>query len=551
MKIFEERGYTYQKHLSTGGEGEVHLLKSVDKKFVAKIFPTLSKSSVNILKTIQSLNILGIPSIHDIFDYEDKTIVIRDYVEGTTLYDEITKNEYLSLKRAKTIILKICKILRQLHNAKPKPIIYRDLKPENIMITPKGDVKLIDFGIARYYNQESIRDTVLAGTKGYTAPEVMAGMQSDTRSDVYSAGLLFYEMLTGKNLLVPPFQIRPVKESNELLPEWIDSVIEKATDLNQTKRYRTIEEFIDAIENPKQLKKRRGLAGRSFKVIGIAIAVVIIIAGALLIIDNLDTFKSLFSEENTDSGSSAEVLLNMEFDDEEDLSWLMLDGEGIDYGDIEQVEIGDFMQDSIYTVSYCTDLKLTLSKGSFFHIRVKPDDMLNEGIPAFIIEFIPQLDTESNGGSYNIMFENKVMFSSVLTNDYGYYYKSAGGSPILVESKWIDLIVYLDENGESFKYFVSETESDKFISYGGVRLFDEWIDSEYFISMSLPFGWEENIEGDLPISKVDFIRYGSGSVLEYLSENIPSYQNNKSKVDSFFEKELEYISQDRFTKNDL
>ena len=87
------------------------------------------------------------------------------------------------------------------HNLEPNPIIHRDLKPDNILISEEDDVFLIDFGISRYYKEEVTRDTVLAGTKGYTAPEVLAGMQSDNRSDIYSIGLIFYEMLTGKNLL--------------------------------------------------------------------------------------------------------------------------------------------------------------------------------------------------------------------------------------------------------------------------------------------------------------------------------------------------------------
>ena len=238
MKIFEEMGYTYQKHLSTGGEGEVHLVKLANKDYIAKIVPKLDESSLGVLQDIKQMHVPNIPNMYDTFNYEDKTIIIRDYIAGNTLYDEIKKNEYLSFKRAKTIILKICETLKAFHNKKPDPIIYRDLKPENIIITPSGDVYLIDFGIARYHKQDKIRDTVLAGTKGYTAPEVMGGMQSDVRSDVYSAGMLFYEMLTGKNILNPPYQIRPVKESNEYLPDWIDRLIEKATDINQVKQIR-------------------------------------------------------------------------------------------------------------------------------------------------------------------------------------------------------------------------------------------------------------------------------------------------------------------------
>ena len=228
MKIFEEKGYTYQKHVSTGGEGEVHLIKSENKDYIAKIFPKLNDNAIGLLHDIQQMNVPNIPKVYEIFNYEDKTIIIRDYIEGNTLYDEIKKNEYLSFKRSKIIISKICKTLKVLHDAKPNPIIYRDLKPENIIITPNGDVFLIDFGIARYHKREATRDTVVAGTKGYTAPEVMGGMQSDVRSDVYSVGMLFYEMLTGKNILDPPYQIRPVQESNEYLPDWLDKIIKKS-----------------------------------------------------------------------------------------------------------------------------------------------------------------------------------------------------------------------------------------------------------------------------------------------------------------------------------
>ena len=777
MKIFEEKGYTYEKHLSKGGEGEVHLLKSVDKKFVAKIFPTLSKSSVNILKAIQSLNISGIPSIHDIFDYEDKTIVIRDYVEGTTLYDEITKNEYLSLKRAKTIILKISEILRQLHNAKPKPIIYRDLKPENIIITPKGDVKLIDFGIARYYNQESTRDTVLAGTKGYTAPEVMAGMQSDTRSDVYSAGLLFYEMLTGKSLLVPPFQIRPVRESNELLPEWIDSVIEKATDLNQTKRHRTIEEFIDAIENPKLLKKRRGLSGRSFKVIGIAIAVVIIIAGALLIIDNLDRVKALFSEEDTAGSSSVltselvtatndssdvsvinsvfigglkvfeetkeqllsnnaqnigttdderqateegikftaddgqrssiiflrelndfeqivgnnqafymkfkpstnnfaveltaetnagisveegelflvaegynykesldaniigepdnwyhillamgsdgliqgaiwqgreeynviyfnlhldasfsgdcysgkswqanviyedemiieeyayytfgdfqegdriietnqdsdsyEVLLDLQFDELSDYDWLYLIRND-EYHIADEGSFSDFAEDGVFNMEYEFGMNYRFNPGDIYHIRIKPGEAEDYGT-LLLLCFAPQIDNAWHEDLYEIKFENRQPFFGEVRTDCGYYNETADGAPMLVSNMWYDVIVFLDEESQAFRYLIFETEDSAKMAYGGTAVLDDWIGLEYEVYIDLYYDyWMGELNGEMPVSQVDFIRHSTGSIVGYLKENIPSYDGHADKIAEFLDTDFDTIPQERFIQH--
>lgn len=100
MKILDEKGYQYQKHLSTGGEGEVHLIKAGNKVYVAKILPKLEEGSIELLNDIQLLNVPNIPQIREIFSYQDKTIVIRDFIEGNTLYDEIKKNEFLAFKRA-------------------------------------------------------------------------------------------------------------------------------------------------------------------------------------------------------------------------------------------------------------------------------------------------------------------------------------------------------------------------------------------------------------------------------------------------------------------
>lgn len=259
MKIFEEKGYTYKEHINTGGEGEIHLIKSVDKLFVGKILPKMDENTFILLSNLMEMNIPNIPQIHEMFEHEGRTIIIRDYIEGETLHEYMKRKGPLDYIEAKSIILKICTTLKELHNLKPSPIIYRDLKPENIIITPHNEIRVIDFGIARYYRQENTRDTILAGTKGYTAPEVLAGMQSDNRSDIYSAGLLFYEMLTGKNLLEPPYQVRPVKESNPKLEIWLDVIIAKATDFNQTNRYSNIEEFIYYLEHPHKIysKKRR------------------------------------------------------------------------------------------------------------------------------------------------------------------------------------------------------------------------------------------------------------------------------------------------------
>lgn len=534
MKILEEKGYRYQKHLSTGGEGEVHLVKSVDKDYIAKIFPKLSQSSFDLLSDLQQMNIPNIPKIHEIFNDQDKTIVIRDYIEGNTLYDEIKKNEYLSFKRAKAIIMKIGETLKALHHARPNPIIYRDLKPENIIVSPNGDVSLIDFGIARYYKQEATRDTVLAGTKGYTAPEVMAGMQSDPRSDVYSLGLLFYEMLTGKNILEPPYQIRPVKESDELLPAWLDGVIEKATDLNPANRYASIEAFLSALENPEETKppKRKWLRA------------VIAAAAVLLMGAGLYCFAGVFKQ------GGYETLLDITFDDASYQDLVYLQGEKIDYGEITPVAMADLMHQGVYRLQYETAFKQSLQEGMIFHLRARVQDLPEKGT-MFLLSFSPDAKIDGEK-AYNIHFDNKELYGSQLRNSYGYYYQKTDGYPVLCNNQWVDMVVYLDAQGKSMKYFVAYADDGQHMAYGGARMPDEWIGSAYDIFMDLFFEYWEGEKGmDVPVSEIDFIQYASGSIKSYLRDQIPAYGQNKETIDKFIAKELELVPQDRYTRHGL
>ena len=575
MKIFKDKGYTYQKHISTGGEGEVHLIKSADKQFVAKIFPKLDQSSIDVLKAIQSLNVSGIPEIHEIFDYKEKTIVIREYVEGTTLYDEIRKNEFLSLKRAKTIILKICEILSKLHRSTPQPIIYRDLKPENIIITPDGDVKLIDFGIARYYKMDSTRDTVLAGTKGYTAPEVMAGMQSDVRSDVYSAGLLFYEMLTGKNLLIPPFQIRPVREANELLPEYLDTIIEKSTDLNQTKRYKTIEEFIQVIQNPDVKKKNTPISHK--KLIGFIIGAIIVLIAAGGIWALTDIFakkqnthgldgapatdiktqpspaapQALANQilEQTDIEDDYKLLLDLQFDDMDDFLWMELFNDNEYYNGGTEKSFADMTHDGVVNLDCEFSMKYKFGAGDFFHIRIKPGEAEQNGT-LLLLCFVPKLGSEWSEASYEIKFDNKQVVAGEIRSDYGYYNRPAEGSPMLVNNYWLDVVMCLDDEGKTFRYLAFDVQDKSKVIYGGAAVFDSWQSCDYQIFIDLFYEyWQGELGVDMPQSQVEFIRQGSGDAKSYLEEYIEGYNANKDTINEFLETDIAFVGEERFTQH--
>ena len=112
VNIFEQKGYAYIKHLSTGGESEVHLIERDGCLYIAKVFNKMDELSCARLSHIMTIDAPNVPKMVEIFNYEDRTILIRQYIEGHTLYDEIQKNKTIGFERAKYIILKICETIR-------------------------------------------------------------------------------------------------------------------------------------------------------------------------------------------------------------------------------------------------------------------------------------------------------------------------------------------------------------------------------------------------------------------------------------------------------
>jgi len=150
-------------------------------------------------KAAASLNHPNICTIHNIFEYEDGSFIVMEYVDGETLRTIINNGE-ISLIKGLKYALTIAKVLVEAHH---KEIIHRDLKPENIMVDSSGRLKVMDFGLAKLKHAANITktgDTV--GTVAYMSPEQIRGKQVDHRSDLFSLGILLYEMITG----VKPFR---------------------------------------------------------------------------------------------------------------------------------------------------------------------------------------------------------------------------------------------------------------------------------------------------------------------------------------------------------
>ena len=191
----------------------------------------------------------GLTTVTDFFREGDDLYLVMDYVGGETLADRLERmrDGRLPPPVALSFAGQLLDVLEFLHRSSP-PVVFRDLKPANVMIMPNGAIKLIDFGIARFFKPGQTRDTMSLGTPGYAAPEQYGGKgQTDPRSDIYSLGILLHQMLTGHDPTAMPLRQPPVSSLNPAIPVEVASAIDRATQLNPDFRFQSIAEFRQAV----------------------------------------------------------------------------------------------------------------------------------------------------------------------------------------------------------------------------------------------------------------------------------------------------------------
>lgn len=205
-----------------------------------------------------------IPHIYECVEDGKELIIEEEYIDGKNL-EEILAGNNISEKEAVMIILDLCSALAPLHNASPS-IICRDLKPENIMINNAGHIKIVDFNIARTYQEGKKKDTVLMGTVDYAAPEQYGFFQTDNRTDIYALGVLFNYMLIKKY---------PVEEIAQGKAEII---IRKCIQVDKESRFQNVEDLYAELakkypECRKQdrEKKSDSRIGKAFSAKGVAL----------------------------------------------------------------------------------------------------------------------------------------------------------------------------------------------------------------------------------------------------------------------------------------
>ncbi|MBN1146995.1 MAG: serine/threonine protein kinase [Anaerolineales bacterium] len=177
---------------------------------------------------LRRLNHPNLPKVVDAFTESfaggDKHYLVMEFVPGQTLQTTL-ENRPGPFSEAEVLswAMQLCDVLAYLHGQTPK-IIFRDIKPSNIMLTPQGQIKLIDFGIARFFKPEKTKDTLALGTPGYAAPEAVSG-QTDERSDVYSLCVTLHHLLTLHDPIRTMFCLPPPRQLNSLVSPEMESIL--------------------------------------------------------------------------------------------------------------------------------------------------------------------------------------------------------------------------------------------------------------------------------------------------------------------------------------
>jgi serine/threonine protein kinase len=264
--------YKILEHLGAGGMGEVYLAvdSKLDRKVALKFLPAQMTAQPDArarflqeARAASALNHPNICTIHDIQEHDGQLFIVMEHVDGQTLRD---KRATLSPKQVLEIGAQVADGLAAAHE---HGIVHRDIKPENIMIRKDGIVQIMDFGLAKLHGATRLtKEGSTIGTAGYMSPEQVQGLDTDHRSDIFSLGVVLYELLTDQmpfkgmhdtaimyeivNIdAAPPSALRP-----DIEPE-LDRILLECLDKDKDERYQSAKELA------KDLRRFRRSSDRS------------------------------------------------------------------------------------------------------------------------------------------------------------------------------------------------------------------------------------------------------------------------------------------------
>ncbi len=276
----QKQRYRPLYRLDAGGMAEVYVAESETmagfKKKVAikRILPGLIKDPRFVQMFLDEARIslrldhANIVSVFDIGEGENSYFIVMEFVEGTNikslLEHQAKRGTHIPVRLTVWILAEILRGLQYAHiqadeTGKPFGIVHRDISPPNILLSWHGEVKVTDFGLAKATTQvESTDPGVVKGKYSYLSPEAAHGNEVDCRADVFSVGILAFEMLTGRRLfkgkndfdtiaLVRRAQVPSIRTYNPRVPPELERIVGKALAADLSQRYQTADAFADAL----------------------------------------------------------------------------------------------------------------------------------------------------------------------------------------------------------------------------------------------------------------------------------------------------------------
>lgn len=262
--------YELLELIGVGGMADIYKAKDIteEKTVAVKILKNEFSASEDFLRRFRNeskaIALLSHPNIVKIYDvgFTDKIqYIVMEYIDGITLTEYIERQGVLKWRDAVHFTLQI---LRALQHAHDRGIVHRDIKSQNVMLLADGTIKVMDFGIARFNREtDKTMSEKAIGSVHYISPEQARGETTDEKSDIYSVGVMLYEMLTGVkpfdgdnpvSIALKHMQATPkrVTEVNPSIPEGLEEITVKAMQKEPSKRYQTAGEMIKDIEEFKK-----------------------------------------------------------------------------------------------------------------------------------------------------------------------------------------------------------------------------------------------------------------------------------------------------------
>ena len=280
--LLDER-YRIVNTLGEGGMALVYKAKDIitDKDVAIKIIKEETmKNPLNLTRferearAAASLKHQNIVQVSNLGTFENRPYMVTELVNGKTLRESLALRGKFSFLEACDIMYQLCSAVYYAHQ---HGVIHRDIKPQNVFITADGTIKLGDFGIATFQNSAHVtRSDVVVGSVHYLAPEISQGNPASPQSDIYSLGITFFELITGR----VPFDdesavtvaLKHIKEKfpsvrkyNPKTPIVIEKIINKACAKSPIDRYRSAIDIERILQNPDLIKKKQGFFARLFK----------------------------------------------------------------------------------------------------------------------------------------------------------------------------------------------------------------------------------------------------------------------------------------------